>query len=70
MLTKLLYQIPVVLQECPIVPSLRDALRTSKVNVHRVTMSLDFLCSSKKLIWIIGTELGDQLWFQQMTVYA
>ena len=56
-LTHVLQQLPLVLQERPVVPPPGDALRTADVQIHRVTVALRHLGRLHKRVHIIGAEL-------------
>ena len=52
-----MYQLPLVLEERPVVPFLRDLLRTPEVDVNSIAVRLDDLCRSEQHLRVVGAEL-------------
>jgi hypothetical protein len=56
---RVVYKLPVVLQECTITPAFRDILWTSEVDVHGVTVLL-YVCRCEGLRGVITAELNNK----------
>ena len=58
--TQLIDELPLVLQERPIVPPPRDVLRAAKVDVDRVAIRLEEPRGREELVRVVRAELHDQ----------
>jgi hypothetical protein len=68
--TEIVYNIPLVLKKCPIVPSACDILWAPQVDIDRITMSFDDFGRLEEVIDVIGAELDDQRPIQRSAFLA
>jgi hypothetical protein len=58
--THVIYNLPVVPQECTIAPAFGDILWTSELDIHGVTVLLYYLCRFEELRGVIAAELDNK----------